>query len=38
MEILEAKKLEIIAEIKEIDFQVILHRVQQPIQVNHAAM
>jgi mycothione reductase len=38
MEILEAKKLGIIAEIKEIDFQAMMRRVQQPIQESHAAM
>jgi mycothione reductase len=38
MEILEAKKLGITAEIKDIDFQAIMQRVQRPIQENHAAM
>lgn len=38
MEILEAKKLGITAEIKDIDFQAIMQRVQQPIQESHVAM
>ncbi len=38
MEILEAKKLGITAEIKDINFQAIMQRVQQPIQESHAAM
>jgi dihydrolipoamide dehydrogenase len=38
MEILEAKKLGITADIKEIDFQSMMRRVQQPIQESHAAM
>jgi dihydrolipoamide dehydrogenase len=38
MEILEAKKLGITAEIKDIDFQTIMQRVQRPIQENHEAM
>ncbi len=38
MEILEAKKLGITAEIKEIDFQAIMRRIQQPIQESHQAM
>ncbi|MBN2599132.1 MAG: dihydrolipoyl dehydrogenase [Candidatus Thermoplasmatota archaeon] len=38
MEILEAKKLGITAEIKEVDFQAIMQRAQQPIQESHAAM
>lgn len=38
MEILEAKKLGITAEIKEIDFQVIMKRIQRPIQESHQAM
>jgi len=38
MEILEAKKLGITAEIKEIDFQVIMQRVQRPIRESHEAM
>ncbi len=36
MEILEAKKLGITAEIKDIDFQAIMQRVQRPIQESHA--
>jgi dihydrolipoamide dehydrogenase len=38
MEILEAKKLGITAEIKNIDFQAIMQRVQPPIQESHTAM
>ncbi len=38
MEILEAKKLGITAEIKNIDFQAIMQRVQRPIQESHKAM
>jgi dihydrolipoamide dehydrogenase len=38
MEILEAKKLGITAEIKDIDFQAIMQRVQPPIQESHTAM
>jgi mycothione reductase len=38
MEILEAKKLGITAEIKEVDFQAIMQRTQQPIQESHEAM
>jgi mycothione reductase len=38
MEILEAKKLGITAEIKNIDFQAIMQRVQPPIQESHKAM
>jgi dihydrolipoamide dehydrogenase len=38
MEILEAKKLGITAEIKDIDFQAIMQRVQRPIQESHTAM
>jgi dihydrolipoamide dehydrogenase len=38
MEILEAKKLGITAEIKDIDFQAIMQRVQRPIQESHEAM
>jgi dihydrolipoamide dehydrogenase len=38
MEILEAKKLGITAEIKDIDFQAIMQRVQPPIQESHKAM
>ncbi|KYK23919.1 hypothetical protein AYK25_00690 [Thermoplasmatales archaeon SM1-50] len=38
MEILEAKKLGIKAEIKEIDFQAIMKRVQRPIQESNKAM
>ncbi len=38
MEILEAKKLGITAEIKNIDFQAIMQRVQRPIQESLAAM
>lgn len=38
MEILEAKKLGITAEIKDVDFQAIMQRVQQPIQESHTAM
>ncbi|MBN1860915.1 MAG: dihydrolipoyl dehydrogenase [Candidatus Thermoplasmatota archaeon] len=38
MEILEAKKLGITAEIKAIDFQGIMRRVKQPIQESHEAM
>lgn len=38
MEILEAKKLGITAEIKEIDFQVIMKRIKRPIQESHQAM
>jgi len=38
MEILEAKKLGITAEIKDVDFQAIMQRAQQPIQESHAAM
>ncbi len=37
MEILEAKKLGITAEIKDIDFQAIMQRVQRPIQESHEA-
>jgi mycothione reductase len=38
MEILEAKKLGITAEIKNIDFQAIMKRVKRPIQESHKAM
>ncbi|MFA5102670.1 MAG: dihydrolipoyl dehydrogenase [Candidatus Thermoplasmatota archaeon] len=38
MEILEAKKLGITAEIKDVDFQAIMQRAKQPIQESHAAM
>lgn len=38
MEILEAKKLGITAEIKDIDFQAIMQRVQRPIQESHTVM
>jgi dihydrolipoamide dehydrogenase len=38
MEILEAKKLGITAEIMDVDFQAIMQRAQQPIQESHAAM
>lgn len=38
MEILEAKKLGITAEIKNIDFQMIMQRVQRPIQESHVAI
>lgn len=38
MEILEAKKLGITAEIKNIDFQAIMQRVQRPIEESHKAM
>jgi mycothione reductase len=38
MEILEAKKLGITAEIKDIDFQAIMQRVQRPIRESHEAM
>jgi len=38
MEILEAKKLGVTAEIKDIDFQAIMQRVQRPIQESHAAI
>lgn len=38
MEILEAKKLGITAEIKNIDFQTIMQRVQRPIEESHKAM
>lgn len=38
MEILEAKKLGITAEIKDIDFKAIMRRVQQPIQESHESM
>jgi len=38
MEILEAKKLGITAEIKDIDFHAIMERVQQPIQVSREGM
>ena len=38
MEILEAKKLGITAEIKDVDFQAIMQRAQQPIQESHTAM
>jgi mycothione reductase len=38
MEILEAKKLGITAEIKDIDFQAIMQRVQRPIQESHTTM
>ncbi|HWR63952.1 MAG TPA: dihydrolipoyl dehydrogenase [Candidatus Thermoplasmatota archaeon] len=38
MEILEAKKLGITVEIKDIDFQAIMQRVQRPIQESHTAM
>jgi mycothione reductase len=38
IEILEAKKLGITAEIKDVDFQEIMRRVQRPIQESHEAM
>ncbi len=38
MEILEAKKLGITAEIKEIDFQAIMGRIQRPIQESRQGM
>ncbi len=38
MEILEAKKLGITVEIKDIDFQTIMQRIQRPIQKSHTAM
>jgi len=38
MEILEAKKLGITAEIKDIDFQAIMQRVQRPIQESHESI
>jgi dihydrolipoamide dehydrogenase len=37
MEIVEAKKLGITAEIKDIDFQAIMQRIQRPIQESHEA-
>ncbi len=38
MEIQEAKKLGIIAEIKDIDFHAIMERIRQPINESHEAM
>ena len=38
MEILEAKKLGITVEIKDIDFQAIMQRIQRPIQESHESM
>jgi dihydrolipoamide dehydrogenase len=38
MEIQDAKKLGITAEIKEIDFPAIMERIRQPIQESHEAM
>jgi dihydrolipoamide dehydrogenase len=38
MEIQEAKKLGITAEIKDIDFHAIMERIHQPINENHEAM
>jgi dihydrolipoamide dehydrogenase len=38
MEIEEAKKLGITAEIKDIDFQAIMQRIQRPIQESHEAI
>lgn len=38
MEILEAKKLGITVEIKDVDFQAIMQHAQRPIQESHTAM
>jgi dihydrolipoamide dehydrogenase len=38
MEILDSKKLGITAEIKEIDFQIIMERIRQPIIESHESM